>query len=167
MNSRNLILWRHADAEYLNSVEALDNDRVLSANGKVQAKKMAGWLKQHLPKDTLILSSPAVRAEQTVAALRRDYQSVHALNPEAGLKDILVVLQEIDATNVLLVGHQPWLGQLVSHLTDPSNKPANGLKITSIKKGAVWWFKQTKLKLQEPSHSQSYKLVTVQHPDFI
>jgi len=163
MNSQNLILWRHADAEYLQSAEAQDIDRVLSTQGKIQAKKMASWLKQHLPKDTLILSSPAVRAEQTVIALKREYQLVWMLSPDARLEDVLAVLQDTNAANILLVGHQPWLGQLVSHLT---SSPDN-LKMVSIKKAAVWWFKQSSSKMQNTSHSHGYKLVAVQHPDFL
>jgi len=49
MNSQNIILWRHADAENLVSEEELDMNRALSAKGEEQAKKIASWLKQHLP----------------------------------------------------------------------------------------------------------------------
>ena len=71
-----LLLWRHADA--LDG--APDHERALSDKGHKQAKRMAAWLNERLPADTLILASPAVRAQQTVAALKRDYQTVAELD---------------------------------------------------------------------------------------
>ena len=43
--------------------------RVLTPRGRKQAERMATWLESQLPQGTRILSSPAVRAEQTVRAL--------------------------------------------------------------------------------------------------
>ncbi|MGQ0442488.1 MAG: SixA phosphatase family protein [Methylophilaceae bacterium] len=169
---QNLILWRHADAQLIETnqltlADEPDINRALSAKGKAQAKKMAGWLRQRLPKNTLILTSPAARAEQTALALKLDYQMVRALEPEATLEDILLVLGGLSAGNVLLVGHQPWLGLLVSYLTNLPHKQTKQVKMTSIKKSAVWWFKQSSLESASPKVATSFKLVAVQHPDFI
>jgi phosphohistidine phosphatase len=167
MTKKNLILWRHADAENLLSEDSMDSDRALTLKGVEQSKKIASWLKQHLPKDTLILSSPAVRAEQTVVALKRDYLVIKALKPEATLDDVLAVLQESSATNILLVGHQPWIGLLASRLMCAPTKVKGAAKMANIKKSAVWWFKQATIQQSNVSHDPIYKLVAVQHPDFI
>lgn len=167
MTKKNLILWRHADAENLLSEDGMDSDRALSLKGVEQSKKIASWLKQHLPKDTLILSSPAVRAEQTVVALKRDYHIIKALNPEASLDDVLAVVQQSSATNILLVGHQPWIGLLANHLMRAPTKVKGAAKMANIKKSAVWWFKRESIQQQVVSHEPIYKLVAVQHPDFI
>jgi phosphohistidine phosphatase len=160
---QNLILWRHADAEYPET-DAPDISRALTEKGRGQAKKMSSWLRQHLPKDTLILSSPATRAEQTVEALKRDYYVIDALRPEATLDDVIAVLQETTTPNIMLVGHQPWMGQLITCLTHLPHRTTGRLKMASIKKSAVWWFKLANTRSDEGS---PYKLVAVQHPDFI
>ena len=63
-----LIVWRHAEAFEAEPGED-DMNRVLTSRGKKQAERMAVWLESQLPQGTRILSSPAVRAEQTVRAL--------------------------------------------------------------------------------------------------
>jgi phosphohistidine phosphatase SixA len=72
-----LILWRHADAE-----DAIpDLTRNLTTKGDRQAKRMAGWLRVHLPKQARILSSPANRSRQTADAL-------HAVDVFGRMQDI-------------------------------------------------------------------------------
>jgi phosphohistidine phosphatase len=167
LTCKNLILWRHADAEVIESEDELDINRELSPKGHVQAKKMAGWLKLNLPKDTLVLVSPALRAEQTAQALKWQYQVIKTLQPSALFTDVWLLLQEIETTNIVVVGHQPWLGQLVTYLTHQPEKKDNQLKMASIKKGAVWWFKNATGKSSLIDNPPSFKLVAVQHPDFV
>ena len=65
-----LILWRHAEAED-GSLTLPDAQRRLTERGEKQARKMALWLSEHLPKATRILVSPAQRTQQTVHPLQR------------------------------------------------------------------------------------------------
>src|SRR3989442_12300969 len=60
-----LILWRHADAED----GADDMARRLTPAGEKQAAAMAQWRRAHLPAQYTVLASPALRAQQTAAAL--------------------------------------------------------------------------------------------------
>src|SRR5687767_291721 len=55
-----LILWRHAEAED-GLPGAPDAGRELTARGRRQAMKMAGWLDRNLPSGCRILCSPARR----------------------------------------------------------------------------------------------------------
>ncbi|HSG92153.1 MAG TPA: histidine phosphatase family protein, partial [Methylotenera sp.] len=64
---KDLILWRHAEAEDI-SATGKDTDRVLTKRGRKDAAKMAKWLVKHLPADTVVLCSPALRCQQTAAA---------------------------------------------------------------------------------------------------
>lgn len=125
-----LILWRHADAEY----GYLDMDRPLSDKGCKQARKMAGFLLPKLPKDVRILVSPALRTQQTALALGLPFQTEPLLAPDASVEDIL---QAVDWPNgdgcTVVVGHQPTLGMLAARLLASSDVGV------SIKKGAVWW----------------------------
>ncbi len=158
----NILLWRHAEARP--AAESGENDmaRELTKKGQRQAKLVARWLKQHLPKETMLISSPAVRAYQTAEALKTKVIINEALSPDTSLQEVLDCLASLESVqqNLLLVGHQPWLGQLVTHLTGFS-----GAEI-DIKKGAIWWLR---LSLIQPASNQSsrYKIITVQAPDLL
>ena len=131
-----LIVWRHAEAFEAEPDED-DMNRVLTSRGKKQAERMAVWLESQLPQGTRILSSPAVRAEQTVRALGRKYKVRDALSPGASVTDILETADWPEAKYpVLLVGHQPALGALMAELLGMS-EPA-----CTIRKGAVWWVRR-------------------------
>ncbi|MDX1916334.1 MAG: phosphohistidine phosphatase SixA [Methylophilus sp.] len=150
---KNLILWRHAEAVLIMPKQN-DWERELTAKGVKQSQKMARWLKKHLPKNTLVLTSPALRAIQTSDAFTELASIRDILKPEADIKDILAYIAESKADSVMLVGHQPWMGQIATHLL--------GLKgELSIKKGAIWWLRL--------SHNASglYKIYTVQTPKLL
>jgi phosphohistidine phosphatase len=125
-----LILWRHADAE-----EGYpDLQRALTPKGHKQAEAVAKWLRSRLPKDTLILVSPAVRAKQTADALTSQYRTVNEIAPGADAAAVLKAAAWPDARSaVLLVGHQPTLGEAVGQLL--CDEPQEW----HIKKAAVWW----------------------------
>jgi phosphohistidine phosphatase len=126
-----LILWRHADAED----GSPDLARELTAKGHKQAAAMARWLSIHLPKDVRTLVSPAIRARQTAEALTRDYASVEEIGTGASYAAVLSAAGWPEHKGaVLVVGHQPTLGQVAAYLI--TNEPADW----NIKKGAIWWF---------------------------
>ena len=158
---KNLILWRHADAELANIAMGAVDDMVreLTPKGKQQAKVMARWLQQHLPRNLLLLSSPAVRAFETAEALKYNINLLKELSPGAELQDVLFALENIKspAQNLLIVGHQPLLGMLVAHLT--------GGKEMNIKKGAVWWLRLSSS--DNTSAQASYSIHTVQTPSLM
>lgn len=130
-----LILWRHAEAHEAGPGED-DLQRALTPRGRKQAERMAVWLESQLPQGTRILSSPAVRSEQTLRALNRKYKVRDALSPGASVQDVLETSGWPDAKYpVLLVGHQPALGGLVSHLLGMPDAAC------AIRKGSVWWLR--------------------------
>lgn len=125
-----LILWRHADAQD----GSPDLERPLTAKGRAQAKKMATWLNLHLPREARILVSPALRTVQTADALERAYEVVPNLAPGEDATHILNSAGWPDAKGtVLVVGHQPTLGETVSLLLFGETQ---GM---SVKKGGVVW----------------------------
>ncbi|MDP4733996.1 MAG: phosphohistidine phosphatase SixA [Limnohabitans sp.] len=130
-----LIIWRHAEAHEAEPGED-DLQRALTPRGRKQAERMAAWLDAQLPQGTRVLSSPAIRAEQTVRALNRKYKVRDALSPGASVEDLLETSGWPEARYpVLLVGHQPALGGLVAKLLGIP-EPA-----CAIRKGAVWWLR--------------------------
>lgn len=136
--SMNLILWRHADAENLPASLALnaqaDLARELTDRGRKQAEKAAQWLRPRLPDHTLILSSPAVRAVQTAQALTPTPRIVRDLAPGANAMTLLGAIDwPGNVQTVVLVGHQPALGQLAALLLTGQEA------YWTIKKAGIWW----------------------------
>ncbi len=131
-----LILWRHAEA--LDARPGQDDlERTLTATGERQAQRMAAWLNQRLADSTLVLASPALRCQQTATALGREFTTVEALAPDAGVDALLNAARWPEANGpVLVVGHQPTLGLVASTLMAGRSQP------WSIKKGAVWWLRR-------------------------
>ena len=126
-----LILWRHAEAEDTTP----DLARELTGRGRKQAARMADWLNPRLPPDIRILVSPVTRALQTAQAMGREYELVPALAPGASAEDVLAAAGWPDAPYpVLIVGHQPTLGQAAMQLLTGQ---AGDL---TLKKGGIWWF---------------------------
>ena len=130
-----LILWRHAEAEEPHP--GLDDmNRQLTPTGRRQAKKMAQWLNARVPGNTRILSSPAVRARQTAAALDRTTSVIPSIPPGTDPTVLSKVADWPDAAGtVILVGHQPELGELAATLL--AGAPLHW----SIRKCSVWWFR--------------------------
>jgi phosphohistidine phosphatase len=125
-----LILWRHAEAE----PGEPDLGRRLTAKGLKQAERVAGWLDARLPETCRILVSPADRAQQTALALKRKFRIAQELAPGATPAAVLAAAQWPDSReSVLVVGHQPTLGEVVALLI------AGAEADWSIRKGAAWW----------------------------
>jgi phosphohistidine phosphatase len=125
-----LILWRHADAE--DGVR--DEERRLTAKGRKQAQRMASWLKRRLPRGARILVSRTQRTQQTARALATRFEVSDDVGPEATAQSVLKAADwPRGAGTVLVVGHQPTLGQAAALAL--TGAPADW----SVQKGAVWW----------------------------
>jgi len=160
----NLILWRHAEAEDHYNTGA-DIDRALTKNGHKDAAKMAKWLSQHLPLNTEVLCSPAKRCLETVAALQKlnpiKIKVVDFLSIDSTVEIIAKnILNEDSSKTILIVGHQPNLGLLITKLL--------GMRASAcvVKKGAVWWLRQRNISNDSECATQTY-LFMLQHPDYI
>ncbi|MFA5242716.1 MAG: histidine phosphatase family protein [Sulfuricella sp.] len=125
-----LILWRHAEAED----GFPDNNRKLTAKGEKQAAQMGEWLRERLPKDTRIIVSPAKRTQQTALALKCQFETLKEIGVGASVPALLIAAGWPDAKGaVLVVGHQPVLGQAAALLLGGDEAD------WTIKKGAAWW----------------------------
>jgi phosphohistidine phosphatase len=125
-----LILWRHADAED----GAPDLERRLTGKGHKQAKRVAEWLRKRLPEKYLLVSSPATRARETAGALEESFETFKELAPGASVEQILAAAGWPDRRKtVVLVGHQPDLGNAIAYLVSGAEAD------WSVKKGGLWW----------------------------
>ncbi len=128
-----LILWRHAEA----SDGLPDIKRELTRKGHKQARDIAAWLRARLPEPIRVVTSPAERAVQTAGALTHDFIVNGSIAPGASARAVLDAAGWPDTPDpVVLVGHQPTLGEAAAILLAGKSLP------WSIKKGAVWWFRQ-------------------------
>lgn len=151
-----LVLWRHAEAqEWTEGGD--DMARTLTSRGEKQAARMANWLDRQLPEGTRILVSPARRTEQTAKALGRKYKTRAELAPGGSVAQLLELAQwPAGKGTVLVVGHQPTLGQTIAQLIGLSSAEC------AVKKGAVWW-----LRNREREALSQTVLITVQSPEML
>jgi phosphohistidine phosphatase len=148
-----LILWRHADAE----PGEPDMARSLTPKGHKQARRMADWLATQLPETCRVLVSPSSRTMQTAQALGRKFRVVPELAPGADAHDVLRAANWPDAKEaVLVIGHQPTLGQVAALLLSGRQQDWN------IKKANVWWITQ-----RDPDDADSLLLRAVMAPDLV
>lgn len=126
---KELWLLRHAKSD--RKIEVADIDRPLKKRGKRDAKNMGEWLKnQHLIPDA-ILSSPATRAIETVKIIYEELCIDGLVIQEdsrlyaTGIEELKMVLASCPETTqrILLVGHNPELENLLTHLVGEKALP--------------------------------------------
>lgn len=156
-----LILWRHAQA-FDAEPGGDDLSRRLTPKGEGQAARVARWLDRQLPDSTCVLVSPARRAELTARTLGRKFQFCDALAPDCHADEALALIQWRAENrlppkgSVLLVGHQPMLGQIAARLLGVEEA------VCHLRKGAVWW-----LRSRQQVGGPQVSLLTVIGPDLI
>jgi phosphohistidine phosphatase len=119
---KNLLVLRHAKSSWENS--ALDDhERPLNTRGKKDAPRIARLACDEGLVPELILSSDAVRAHLTAAAMADATGGRLLLDPRlyhATVADILGLVPTVvpdDAGTVMIVGHNPGLEALIAQLT--------------------------------------------------
>lgn len=127
-----LILWRHADAE--DAGPAGDLSRRLTKKGRKQAERMARWLNARLEGEWRVVCSPAERALGTVEPLGREFEVSEQVSTSATARSVIEEAGWPSGERVIVVGHQPTLGEVASRLLG-----AGGGEF-SVRKGAILWF---------------------------
>ena len=115
-----LYLLRHADALPLGDDIADDEARPLSPKGVAQIDALGGFWAKHLPPVQAVLTSPLTRAFQTAGRLA-PFLGLDAsksvicpdLAPAGSFRKLARAAQSLGLTSMILVGHQPDLGELV------------------------------------------------------
>ncbi|SMX39126.1 SixA phosphatase family protein [Maliponia aquimaris] len=120
---KQLILTRHAKSDWGGGLP--DHDRPLNARGRNAAAAIGDWLraKEYLP--DAVLCSSAARTRETLtrmqieAPTRYDEALYHAA-PQT----MLTVLKGAEGDSVLMLGHNPGIGQLAGDLVStPPDHP--------------------------------------------
>jgi phosphohistidine phosphatase len=131
----NLFLWRHAEAEDGQP----DLSRALTEHGRGQAAQVGPWIRRRVEGSAAIVASPARRARQTADGIGLPYRIEERLAPGALANDIAVALELLVPSpgdgSLVAVGHQPWIGELVSLLVTGRSAAF------SVRKAQVWWLR--------------------------
>ena len=121
--SLTLALLRHAKSDWDTGVA--DVDRPLNKRGHRDAPRLGRWLRMQDWQPQLILSSPAVRARQTIEAVIDQAGLQHSeLHWDEGLYlagrgTLLERIRSLSpaTARVMLVGHNPGLEELLEYLS--------------------------------------------------
>jgi len=120
---RTLYLLRHAKSSW-KETNLADFDRPLSGRGRKAAETVGSFLKDKEINLDLVVSSPAVRARQTIELVLRAAKMKPELRLderiyEATAERLLEVVSQLENEHkaVLLVGHNPGMQELLLLLT--------------------------------------------------
>ena len=115
-----IYLLRHGDAPFDSSC----GERSLSAQGEIDTRHVVNQHLNELSQLQLILCSPTLRARQTLKTLAEvlDYQGEllfeDVLRSEGQVNAVEHCIDSLDIDRVLLLSHQPLIGQILEYLTD-------------------------------------------------
>lgn len=115
----NLYLMRHCEPV---PGDRMDADRGLSAVGVQQASGMAAWLRGHIGRVDIVISSPFKRAMETATVMAKALGSYVAdtrmLEPNGKPEDAWKEIERLalESGDVLIVGHHPALMTLIEWL---------------------------------------------------
>ena len=128
-----IIFWRHAEAHDAEPGQD-DLDRKLTVKGQRQAERVGFWLDRNLPQQCRVFISPAKRTQQTARCLARKHKTLPELRPDATPEAVLAAVGWGAQTEpIVIIGHQPWIGECVHWLLFGAAAPL------TVRKGAVWW----------------------------
>lgn len=148
-----LYILRHAIAEVRDENAYPDDSlRPLTAKGKKKMVKIAENLRDMGVQIDLILTSPYVRAHETAGIVQEAFalkkkQLVFSdhLAPSGFAKDLIAEINEnYPLENLMLVGHEPYLSELIAVLV--SGNPAMSV---TMKKGGLCCLSADKLAYEQ------------------
>jgi phosphohistidine phosphatase len=115
-----------------------DAERELTAKGERKIREAISAMKTLRLSFNLIFTSPYQRAEHTAQmvakrlGLTKKLVVTDTLKPGGSRHDFVRLLAEADSENILIVGHEPFLTQLISSLISGSER-----SLLDLKKGGL------------------------------
>ncbi|AVB20936.1 MULTISPECIES: phosphohistidine phosphatase SixA [Pseudomonas syringae group] len=124
---------RHGEAQ---SRARSDAERELTAHGREEVLKSSVHLSDKAVQR--IIASPYVRAQQTAELVRQSLgfsepvTTVPWLTPDSTPRQVLAQLDQLGLDEVLLVSHQPLVGELIGLLAHGSVQQAQPMSTASL-----------------------------------
>lgn len=147
-----LFVLRHGDAEPRITT---DEVRPLSARGKVEVESVVKSAQQTMHGLEIILVSPLLRAQQTAEIAHQflpavPMETTELLIPESRPSALYELLQGRAEKSVLLVSHQPLVGNFINELCGTPNYHAMGTAnlacidcdVVAVACGELRWLKR-------------------------
>lgn len=125
---KTLLLLRHAKSSW-KEPQQRDFDRPLNKRGLKAARLMGRYLRKQRIQPDLLLCSPAERTRQTALLVMESARLVAEMRYderiyEASASSLLELISQIEETanQVLLIGHNPGLEELLLTLTEKESR---------------------------------------------
>ena len=141
---KTLYLLRHAKSSRKDQ-SLPDFERPLNRRGKQAAERIGRYLKHELIVPEIVLSSPAVRARETIERVAKfakwtpEILFDQRIYEAGGLRLLDVVSQiENERKTALLVGHNPGIEELLMLLTGESKRVPTGAFMQIDLKSSKW-----------------------------
>jgi phosphohistidine phosphatase len=133
-----LLVIRHAIAAE-RTPDVADADRPLTDGGRRRFRRVVRGLRALDVTIEVVLSSPWRRARETAAMLARitDERRLPVLTPHLAAPpraELLSAIAVAGAARLAVVGHEPWLGELIAMLTIGDSRHGESIP---LKKGGV------------------------------
>ncbi len=128
-----VFLMRHGEAQAAEEVER-DEDRALTDKGEMRLHKACRGLRRLEIFPERLFSSPVTRALQTARIIADELgftgevEAVEELAPESPPEDMIEVLKTLKHEQIMLIGHQPFLGQMAALLIGAGGNGRIGIK---------------------------------------
>lgn len=134
---RELLLLRHAEAMQTGP-DGRDSERPLSMHGEAQARTVGVWLAEQGAAPDAVLCSSARRTQMTADAVGKGLRmpaprflpAIYQATPG----ELLTVIEShaAEARQILLVGHNPGLEQLLALLAEGRSGGGRGMSPASL-----------------------------------
>lgn len=143
---------RHGEADWPHWDQP-DDERPLTEQGRAEMERVGKFLRALRPEISLVLTSPLPRARQTaeiaVEHLRAKLREEPALGHGFNLAKLRSILEREKAGDLMLVGHEPGLSEVIHGLTGGQVKMAKGgLAAVALKdagEGCLLWLAPPKI----------------------
>jgi len=134
-------LMRHGEASWEAST---DFDRELTSSGREQLSRLAQRHQQELSGISKIVCSPYLRTRQSAAIIANVLGNVDViidgqLTPNNNVKDAVSAIEKHGCENVLVVTHQPLIGNLISYLEQGDQSYPEPVLPGSIYRYSMLW----------------------------
>jgi phosphohistidine phosphatase len=140
MHSVNVFILRHGEAGTTMTMPSKDFERPLTEAGREEIESIASSIRKLNVEFDRVATSPLTRAKETAEIVVGEYKDRapkmeiwEELRPEGNRQDVIQRLSKLrQDSDVLLVGHEPYLSTLIGEIIT-AGSPAR----ISLKKGGL------------------------------
>ncbi len=140
MATLNLFLLRHGEAGNRTAIPAKDAERSLTVAGRKELEDIAGSIATMGIRFDKIATSPLKRTYETAAIVAKTLKSLEhleewdELKPEGNRSDLYRRLSKVRNSDILLVGHEPYLSTMIGEIVSGNSRSHISMKKAGLAK---------------------------------